>query len=194
MSIADDLKHAVRQDQMANSRFEDVLARFLGINRTDSRCIDLIAQHGRLTAGQLAAYSGLTSGAVTVLIDRLERAGYVVRQRDADDRRKVWVELTGHASAIGKCIYGQFGDIGEVLAAGFSSEQLEAVARYLLMSASLNTTRAKLLEKHVPEAGAGQGERMNGASAFEREVRALKTKLQATQRAGEALDPERIGD
>lgn len=194
MSIADELKHAVRQDQVANSRFEDVLARFLGINRTDSRCIDLIAQHGRLTAGQLADRSGLTSGAVTVMIDRLERAGYVARHRDASDRRKVWVELTGHALAIGKSIYGQFEDIGDVLSSEFSPDELEAVARYLLMNAKLNTARAKLLEKHVPEAGMGREGRMSGASAFERDVRGLITELQATQSTGKIFDLEGLGD
>lgn len=189
MSIVDDLTHAVRQDQMANSLFEDVLAQFLGINRTDARCIDLIAQHGRLTAGQLAERSGLTSGAVTVMIDRLERAGYVARQRDPGDRRKVWVELTAYAHAIGKSIYGQFGDVGRVLSAEFSADELEAVARYLRMSAGLNTARAKLLEKHMPRVEAGKSERMEGASAFEREAQGLITDLEVLQKNRQSFRP-----
>jgi DNA-binding MarR family transcriptional regulator len=63
------------------------------LSRTDMRCLDLLGRTGPMTAGQLAEESGLTTGAMTFLLDRLEEAGMVRRRRDTDDRRRVWVEL-----------------------------------------------------------------------------------------------------
>ena len=58
------------------------------------RWLDLLGRQGRMTAGQLSEESGLTTGAVTFLLDRLEEAGFVRRKRDTEDRRRVWVQLT----------------------------------------------------------------------------------------------------
>jgi DNA-binding MarR family transcriptional regulator len=71
---------------------QTVAARF-GLNTTDLECLDLIQLQGQVSAGQLAAATGLTSGAVTALIDRLARAGYVERVDDPADRRRVLVRI-----------------------------------------------------------------------------------------------------
>ncbi len=67
-----------------------VSARF-GLNSTDLECMDLALLSGGATAGEIARATGLTTGAITGVIDRLEAAGYVRRERDPDDRRKVVV-------------------------------------------------------------------------------------------------------
>ncbi len=77
----------------AASDFDDGLAKKLKLSRTDMRCLDLIGRRGPLTAGHLAEESGLTTGAVTFILDRLEEAGMVTRRRDTEDRRRVWVEI-----------------------------------------------------------------------------------------------------
>jgi DNA-binding MarR family transcriptional regulator len=64
-----------------------------GLNATDFFCLNLLSLSGPLTAGQLAQQTGLTTGAATRMIDRLERAGFVRRGRDAADRRQVIVEV-----------------------------------------------------------------------------------------------------
>lgn len=66
----------------------------LSLNLTDYKCMDLIARVGPLTAGKLAEYSGLTTGAITGVIDRLEKAGYATRTDNPSDRRSVIVMLT----------------------------------------------------------------------------------------------------
>lgn len=71
---------------------QTVAARF-GLNTTDLECLDLIQLEGNVPAGRLAAAAGLTSGATTALIDRLERAGYVERVDDPADRRRVLVRI-----------------------------------------------------------------------------------------------------
>src|ERR1700733_16154999 len=77
----------------AASDFDERLAKKLKLGRSDMRCLDLIAREGPLTAGRLAEDSGLTTGAVTFILDRLEEAGMVIRRRDTEDRRRVWVEI-----------------------------------------------------------------------------------------------------
>ena len=77
----------------AASDFSESVAKKLKLSRTDMRCLELIGRHGPLTAGKLAEESGLTTGAVTFILDRLEQAGMVARRRDTEDRRRVWVEI-----------------------------------------------------------------------------------------------------
>jgi DNA-binding MarR family transcriptional regulator len=89
----------VRANQRATDEVDELLAEALGINRTDARCMDLLDQHGRMTAGELAEASRLTSGAITAVIDRLERAGIARRVPDPSDRRRVLVEPTEKAVA-----------------------------------------------------------------------------------------------
>src|SRR5436853_3489308 len=83
---------AARVYQRSVDALDELAAKLMGVNRTDQRVMDLLEQHGRLTAGKLAAGSALTTGAVTGVIDRLAEAGYARRVRDDADRRKVLVE------------------------------------------------------------------------------------------------------
>ena len=70
-----------------------VSAERIGINATDLNCLNLLALSGHLTAGELARRTGLTTASITGVLDRLEDAGFVRRQRDARDRRRVLVYL-----------------------------------------------------------------------------------------------------
>lgn len=72
-----------------------VIAQTFGLNATDTRCLDLILTHpdGTMTAGRLAQLSGLTTGAITHILDRLETRGFIERVRDIVDRRKVFIRV-----------------------------------------------------------------------------------------------------
>jgi DNA-binding MarR family transcriptional regulator len=74
----------------------DVAADELGLHITDHKCLDLINRFGAMPAGRLAGLTGLTTGAVTGVIDRLEEAGYVRRVEDPNDRRRTIVGPTGN--------------------------------------------------------------------------------------------------
>jgi DNA-binding transcriptional ArsR family regulator len=65
----------------------------IGINVTDLNCLNILALGGRMTAGDLARRTGLTTASITGVLDRLEEAGFVRRERDPDDRRRVIVRL-----------------------------------------------------------------------------------------------------
>ena len=97
---------AARLQQNDYDRFEDAVAEFFGVNRTAMRCMEVLDRVSQLTAGDIARETGLTSGAVTAMLDRLERVGYVRRLRDASDRRRVLVELTDQARQMIDEIYG----------------------------------------------------------------------------------------
>jgi DNA-binding MarR family transcriptional regulator len=73
--------------------FNHAVAQDLGLGSSDAQFLTLLQVHGSLTPGRLAELTGLSSGTVTGVIDRLERAGFVHRRSDPGDRRKVVVEL-----------------------------------------------------------------------------------------------------
>lgn len=87
------LNFAFRRMSADSVLHSQAIASRLGISSTDLECLDFVAMRGPLTAGELAQASGLTTGAITGVIDRLERAGFARRERDANDRRKVLVHL-----------------------------------------------------------------------------------------------------
>jgi DNA-binding MarR family transcriptional regulator len=74
--------------------FHQAVADVLGLHITDHKCLDYIYRFGAMPAGRLADLTGLTTGAVTGIIDRLEKAGYVRRTNDPKDRRRTIVEPT----------------------------------------------------------------------------------------------------
>ena len=97
MELAQQLRNEIMGYFGAASDFDERVAKNLKLSRTDMRCLDLIGRLGPLTAGRLAEESGLTTGAVTFILDRLEEAGMVRRRRSSVSRRRVWVEIVPEA-------------------------------------------------------------------------------------------------
>ncbi len=91
-SLIRTLDREMRRFNAQSVMFSQAVAERLGINPTDLECLGIIGETGALTAGQLAELTGLTTGAITGVIDRLERAGYVRREQDPADRRRVIVQ------------------------------------------------------------------------------------------------------
>jgi DNA-binding MarR family transcriptional regulator len=114
-----------RAYQRAVDVLDDLAAERMGVNRTDARVIDLLDERGRMTAGEIAEAAGLTSGAVTGVLDRLERAGYARRVRDEEDRRRVLVEPTAVAGELAREIYSGLADKGRETLEEYSDDQIE---------------------------------------------------------------------
>src|SRR5271155_5733202 len=108
----------------AASDFDEGLAKRLRLSRTDMRCLDLIGRLGPITAGRLAEESGLTTGAVTFILDRLEEAGMVARRRDTEDRRRVWVEIVPAARQRLQCLQQPVAEGMRRLAQQFKEDEL----------------------------------------------------------------------
>jgi DNA-binding MarR family transcriptional regulator len=85
------LSLAGRKLSAATIMFHQAVADRLGLNLTDHKCVDFLLMSGPLLAGELAGMTGLTTGAITAALDRLERAGFVRREDDPEDRRRVVV-------------------------------------------------------------------------------------------------------
>ena len=92
--IIEAINDKLREMSTETIMFHQAVADILGLHITDHKCLDLIHRYGAMPAGKLAELTGLTTGAITGIIDRLEEAGYVSRTDDPKDRRRIIVEPT----------------------------------------------------------------------------------------------------
>jgi DNA-binding MarR family transcriptional regulator len=90
-ALMEELEHAARRSSAQGVIFGQTVAGRVGISSSDLECLDFLNLEGRVTAGRLAEVTGLTTGAITGVVDRLEKAGLVRRERDDNDRRKVFI-------------------------------------------------------------------------------------------------------
>ena len=100
--------------------FHQNVAERLGLNSTDHKCLDIILRNYPMTAGKLAEMTGFTTGTVTGVIDRLEKASYVYRDKDPNDRRRVIINV--HLQKVEKEILPLF--------ASFSQSMRELFEKY----------------------------------------------------------------
>jgi DNA-binding MarR family transcriptional regulator len=143
---------AYRANTSQEGAFDALAAEKLGLSLTDLRCLDLVQASGGMTAGELATASGLTTGAVTAVIDRLERAGFVRRLRDDSDRRKVNVEVTPrHYDEAGKVWGPLMGDWERTLAARFTAAELKVITEFLESATELGERHAERIRPEKPE-------------------------------------------
>jgi hypothetical protein len=110
-----------------------VIAQTVGLNATDTKCLDLILRSPgeTLTAGQLAAMTGLTTGAITHIIDRLEKRGFAERHRDPTDRRKVNLRVVQGNLAPLAPKYELVAERHMAFVEQYSTDQLLLIADYL---------------------------------------------------------------
>jgi DNA-binding MarR family transcriptional regulator len=136
--LVDGLIREFRASTNQDLAFELLAADRLGVNGTDLHCLNIIENSGGLGAGELAAQSGLTAGAVTGVIDRLERAGFARRDPDASDRRRVIVEVTAAFYERADRIWGPVAaDWHSALAARFTARELERITDFLQATSDL---------------------------------------------------------
>lgn len=160
-----------RSNNAASDLFDERLSAFLGTNRTDGRCLGIIEQHKSISAGHLALESGLTTGAVTAVIDRLEAAGYVQRVRDPVDRRKIWIECTAELRAIVAEVFGFYDVIGPAMMKSFDNAQLAGILAFLRIGTRVNEELAAGLEENT-KPGGSLSERVAQAKLFRRAMNA----------------------
>jgi DNA-binding MarR family transcriptional regulator len=127
----DELMTEMRLMSSFDSLFSQAVAERVGVHQTDIETMDLLNTLGPMTAGELAERAGLTSGATTRLIDRLERIGYVRRRPHPEDRRCVIIEpaydnLEGLAS-----LFEPMSETMEALLAEFNDGELDVITRFV---------------------------------------------------------------
>ncbi len=133
-----------RRHSTAVVLFHHAVALRLGLGPTDHKCLDLLRERGSITGSELAAITGLTTGAITGVIARLEQAGYVGRQADPYDRRKQILSPALARSPIQDVIHPLRKDMAALLQ-DFDARQLSAIAEFLSSSAELIHRHTALL-------------------------------------------------
>jgi DNA-binding MarR family transcriptional regulator len=118
------------------------------------RCLDVLEREGPVTAGYLAEVTGLTTGSITTVIDRLERHGFARRVRDPADRRRVLVELTGEARDRGRDFYIEHAQHSERLYRRYTEKELELLLDFVRGGRELNERRAAEVERANAEGDA----------------------------------------
>ncbi len=113
--------------------FHEAVGRRLGLSATERKLLDVLARLGPSTAGQLAAHTGLTSGAITGIVDRLVRAGYARREPNPADRRSVIVSRvpSTRLDRIRPEVFEPLGQAIAELSARYSGAELATISSYL---------------------------------------------------------------
>ena len=127
--------NAIRGMALDGQRVADTFAHREGLNPTDMRALTLIMEaetrREALTAGQLSAKLGTSTGATTAVIDRLERIGHIHRNRDHADRRKVTLHFEPLAMQLAAAYFGPLGALTDEVMNRYSTEELETVRRFM---------------------------------------------------------------
>lgn len=145
---------AFRAAGTQDAAIEDLAAARLGISPADLRCLNAIENAGGLTAGELAREVGVTTGAVTGALDRLERAGYASREADPADRRRVRIAVTPEFRARAASIWGPIAaDWQRRLTARFSTAELAAIVEFLELTGEIGAAHVERLAAGEPGPG-----------------------------------------
>lgn len=131
--------------------FNQAIADRVGLNPTDLQCLGILLDAGAISAGRLATLANLTTGAITGVVDRLVRAGYVRRTADPADRRRVIVEpLTARAEQEIRPLYATMGEAMAVECAHYSNDELALIADFLARTHPLNRAQTARLRSETP--------------------------------------------
>jgi DNA-binding MarR family transcriptional regulator len=160
------LMRAMRDVSGMSVLHSQAVAMRLGVSSSDLECLDVVAMRGPLTAGEIARATGLTTGAITGVIDRLERAGFAAREHDPADRRKVLVRalpaverriapLFKPMEQAALSVLSRYSDKELALFLGFLERAYEASV------AAMTTLRAQTA---APNKGAASGPKARGAA------------------------------
>lgn len=161
--LTGEIGRTILELQGATHDVDDAAAARMGLNNTDMRCVRYLLNQGSMTAGELAGASGLTPGALTTALDRLEQAGYAQRVRDRSDRRRVLVELTEQARRMIDEIWGPIAAAGQHEIAGYTPQQLRLILGFLRGYADLQAREAERI-RGLTAPPSGRDGRAVGAS------------------------------
>ncbi|GLX70804.1 putative HTH-type transcriptional regulator YcgE [Paenibacillus glycanilyticus] len=129
--------------------YQQSVATALGLYNNDFLSIDILHEKGPITAGELSKLTGLTTGSVTALIDRLEKNGFVQRQHDPNDRRKVIIVPLYEDKEDVSQTYLQLHEEMVKLASSYTEEELELINQFLGRASSVLENQIHLLHSNA---------------------------------------------
>lgn len=148
---------AVRQTGSLMNLMGQAAADRIGINATDLNCLNILSFSGSLTAGDLARATGLTTASITGVVDRLEAAGFVRRERDSADRRRVVVTIViEKALREVASVFAPMVADWQQLAERYTDDELRLIVEfYDQMQQVIRKHLARLREPSAPADGTG---------------------------------------
>ncbi|MFE5283615.1 MarR family winged helix-turn-helix transcriptional regulator [Nocardia sp. NPDC056611] len=149
-ALYDELSGESRRYMAAYTLFNQAIADKLGLHPTDLQCLSLLtAESQPLTVKQIADMTGLTTGSATRLVDRMERGGYVTREADPEDRRRVLVTPVPEAVARITATWDDLGEGWEAMLNDHTDAELEAIILHMRKAQELSKTQiARLRGTH----------------------------------------------
>jgi DNA-binding MarR family transcriptional regulator len=130
-ATAAELLEAMREQASRTLMFHQAITELVGLGPTDMKALDLARDEEHLTAGRLAQATGLSTSATTAVLDRLERRGFVRRERDPADRRKVVVVPTGRHDAELEPIFSRIADLTRQSLDDYDEDQLALLVGFI---------------------------------------------------------------
>lgn len=149
-TITQNLRKLSQQYAYTSIKMHEAIAQKAGLSGTDHKYLGFLLQKGQMTAGELSTLTGLTTGAVTGLVDRFEKKKLVKRLFVKDDRRKVIIEPnTKNIMALLEPLFKEFRSKSEKLMASFSSKEIKVIENYFLKATEImNETTTNLNSKN----------------------------------------------
>ncbi len=138
---------AVRDYGVNLTLFRNAMSEWAGLNVTDSECLRLLFQKGIATPSELARFTGLTSGATTAMLDRLEKAGLIERRPNPNDRRGTLIAPTEDSSTKAASWFESARKAQDELISSFSAEELEIISDVFERFSKLWDDERKKLKK-----------------------------------------------
>jgi DNA-binding MarR family transcriptional regulator len=156
-SEALDVAELVRVLVLAADRYRAVESKLLGIHLSEFTALGHLRHAGRATPGDLAVRLGITTAAVTALLDRLERRDMVRRRPNPADRRSLLVALTTTGATAYDCIFDELGDITSAAVSGLAETEAAAVRHFLRQVASSLVVRTSATVERIGRPAARLG-------------------------------------
>ena len=147
-AIEEALERALRETSGQSVLFSQAVADRVGMNPTDLETLDILARNGPMTAGRLAEMTGLTTGAITGLVDRLERHGFARREPHPTDRRSVIVKpLSENAERELGPAYVTMSEAMDELMSRYDDEDLATILDFMTRAATITAEQIARLRR-----------------------------------------------
>ncbi|HEY9374011.1 MarR family winged helix-turn-helix transcriptional regulator [Streptomyces sp.] len=145
-ALMTELYEESRRYMASYALFNQAVADHLRLHPTDVQCLNLLSLESEpVTIGRVAELTGLTTGSATRLVDRLERAGYVARERDAEDRRRVLVATVPERMAEIGALWGRLNRVWGTMFDGYSNAEVALLIAHMKRTVELSSAQIERL-------------------------------------------------
>ncbi len=147
--LVDQVIEGIREYGISNVLFRHVVADRLGVNITDVECLGLLFHKGISTPGELSAHTGLSSGATTAMLDRLERSGIIQRQPNPSDRRGTLIAINEEKAEALAPFFTSGREAQFNLISGYGQDELTFLADFLHKLAAMQDQERRRMQADV---------------------------------------------